>query len=1039
VQFGVLGPLHVVNDDGRPLPLTGAKERALLGALLIDPGAVVSVDRLVDVLWGNAVPSNPVNALQARVSALRRVLGREVVENRPPGYRLAVSPDTVDAVRFARLVAAGERAGTAHAAIEAYDQALGLWRGTPFADFEYEDFARSEITRLSELRDLAVEHRVDAMLALGRHDETVAELERLVIERPLRERHWGQLMLALYRVGRQADALRAFQEAAQVLGDELGIEPSKELRELEEAILLQDDSLAAPPAAAASPRHNLPPRRTSLVGRDQEIATVSALLNEHRLVTMVGPGGVGKTTLAIACAEGRLSYFPDGAWLVELAAVTDPQRVPVAVATGLGLATGDRSTLELVCDHLAERQLLLVLDNCEHLIDGVAQVADTVLRHAPHIRIIATCREPLGVPGEILWPTRPLGLSDVDEGGDLGPAMRLFLDRARSAFPDFELDAAGRRAVAEICRRLDGLPLAIELAAARVRTMSVHDIASRLDDRFHLLTGGARTLLPRQQTLEATIAWSFHHLSEEERELCRRLSVFAGGWTLEWADAIASELGDVLDLHTRLVDRSLVSVNVTASGGSRYGMLETIRHYAARELAASDTAGEIALRHARHFLELAEQAEFQGPHQAAWTERLAVDHDNLVAAVGNALGHDRRDIAARLGGALAWWWFFGNREEGRGILDEILAVDPDASDSLQLEVLDARALLDFFGPSTRTLEVARSALHVAAGMPPSRSTGLARVLAALGGVARDDAEHSLSLLEAAREIFEEIGDGWGSGLARFQTMEVLAHRGQLREAIEVGRSALELFRPTEDPWAISAALAHLTRLSRLTGQTGPATDLAHEAHRVAEERGLPHTVQFVMTDQAYLAFMADDVDAAVDTLTAALTIAGDVGNPVGVATIRNALGEMRLAEGVLAGAGELHAQARAGFEQLELGAGVAYSIARQGLVAECGGESGRALSLYEEGLRIARRAGAVLEGIPCYEGLGRIAVAGGRSEDGARLLAYAAAQRRHTGYVPLSFEQARTDAAEDEVSGTLRGLIAAAVDPNVPPLDLFSA
>jgi DNA-binding SARP family transcriptional activator len=407
MEFRVLGPLEVLDASGRSLTFAGAKERAILAALLLARGEVVSTDRLIDLLWPEDPPAKPANALQARISALRRTLGSpEVIATRSPGYRLAVESATVDAIRFEALL--DEARANTDRAIAIYDQALAQFRGAPLAEFVYEDFARGEIARLEELRTSAREERIQLMLDSGRHAEVLGELEGLVVEWPLRERAWGQLMLALYRSGRQADALRAYRQAATTLGEELGIEPSPELRRLEEAILVQDPDLEPTSGERAAPGHNLRARLTSLVGRTDDIERVGDLLASHRLTTLTGPGGVGKTSLAIAIGQEAVPRFRDGVWFVELASVDDPTLVPAVIASDLGVEIGDRSTLDLVCEVLRDREVLLVLDNCEHLVDAVAEAAVEILQRAPGSKIIATSREPLGVTGEILWPTRPL-------------------------------------------------------------------------------------------------------------------------------------------------------------------------------------------------------------------------------------------------------------------------------------------------------------------------------------------------------------------------------------------------------------------------------------------------------------------------------------------------------------------------------------------------------------------------------------------------------------------------------------------------------
>lgn len=1024
MQFRVLGALEVLDASGRPLVLTGAKERSLLAALLINPGEVVSTDRLCEILWPDAPPSNPTNALQARVSALRRALGEpDVIVTQSPGYRLSIGAEDVDATRFEALL--GEARKTSKAglasAIEVYDRALELWRGTPFADFVYQDFARPEISRLEELWLAAKEERIQVMLDVGRHSEVLGDLDALVVEYPLRERFWGQLMLALYRSGRQADALRAFQEASKRLGEDLGIEPSLELRQLEDAILTQDSSLAGPSGKDTAPDHNLPARLTSLVGRSTDIERVVGLLADQRLITLTGPGGVGKSSLAVACGQEALAGFDDGVWLVELAAVSDPGLVPVEIVRSLRLEVGDRSTLDVLCEVLRDRNLLVLIDNCEHLVDAVAGTVAAILQRARHVRIIATSREPLAVTGEILWPTRPLSVpsgtaDEVDlEGYD---AVKLFVERARAVDPDFNLDTQTAPAVVEICSRLDGLPLALELAAARVRNLPVAEIAARLGDRFRLLTGTARTVLPRQQTLEATIAWSYELLPEDEKRLFRRLSVFAGGWTLAAAEGVGPNPDRVLDLLARLVDRSLV-VTDHAGDVPRFFMLETIRDFAARELAESGEEKEAALRHAGWFLALAESAELQGPGQSGWAKTLSTEHENLRAAVIGALHHGEPETALRLGGALGWWWFFGNRDEGRAVLDQLLAATSDSAGPDRVSALQARVLLDLFGATPHTMELAAEAFTTALALDDAGSAARAKVFVALGGVFGPAIEPSLALLDEALGVFRESRDVWSEGFARFQRMEVVGHKGDLRAAIDEGQASLALMQKTGDPWAISAALAHLGRYGRLTGRVEWAKGITEQALEVAKERGLPHTVQYVMTDQAYLHLLCGDPEQARRLFTEALEIALEVGNQVGVASIHNGLAESYLASGAVEEAGRLHREAAAQFEAIGLRTAVAYTVARLGLVEECSQRWEKAAVHYNTAHDAAITSADVIDLIPCLEGLGRTLAARGEMARSARLLRAGSTLRERTGLAPLPVEEAATRNAETVVGSAL--------------------
>ncbi|WP_326796776.1 AAA family ATPase [Streptomyces sp. NBC_01808] len=658
-RIGVLGPLEVA-VGGVPVEIAGGRLRALLVRLALDPGRYVGTALLADGLWGDDAPADPGNALQSLVSRLRRALGRaDVLAYGPAGYRLALPPEAVDAVRFERQAHAGREAlaaGDAVAARRLLEEALALWRGPALADVADAPFAAAPAHRLEELRLEATEDRIEAGLAEGgpggaRPGAAVPELEALTVAHPLRERPRALLMRALYATGRQPEALGAYEEYRALLAEELGADPSEALRELHVAVLRgeapgrrggggpigtrrggEGDPYGTKPAGASgsygtrpgatggpyrtkpdpstgpgAPGAPPPPVRTSLraaltsfVGRDDELRRVRALLGGSRLVTLTGPGGAGKTRLATTAAEALLGDSPGGVWLVELAPVTGGDDVPFAVLGALGqreTAVLDnrhlppRDVLTRLTDTLAAAPTTLVLDNCEHVVSAAVHLADHLLRRCPELRVLATSREPLGIDGEALCPVPPPSLPpqdthDARDGRDeqaTGAAVRLFADRARAARPDFAVGPANAAAVAEICRRLDGLPLAIELAAARLRSLPVEQVAARLDNRFRLLTTGSRTALPRHRTLQAVVAWSWELLGDEERRLAEWLSVFPGGATPESVAGVCGmDVVTALDLLAALADKSLLQIteapqgaNAEPSAGPRYRMLET--------------------------------------------------------------------------------------------------------------------------------------------------------------------------------------------------------------------------------------------------------------------------------------------------------------------------------------------------------------------------------------------------------------------------------------------------------------------------------
>jgi predicted ATPase/DNA-binding SARP family transcriptional activator len=680
-EFRILGPVQVVRD-GRELELGGPKPRALLALLLVAGGRVIPAERLAEELWAGRPPPSAAATLRSYVSRLRAVLGPDaVLLARGGGFALAAEPGLLDAVRFERLAGAGREALEAGAAAEAADrfrEALGLWRGRALADVaEVEPLAR-EAARLEELRLLATEGRIEADLALGRHAEVVGELDGLVGEYPVRERLWRLLVLALYRAGRQADALAAYRRARALLATELGIEPSEELRALEQAVLRQE--VPAPPPMA---RHNLPTRLTSFLGRDEELAALEGLAGEARLVTLTGPGGAGKTRLALEFAASAVDRFRDGVWLAGLAGLADAGLVPSVVMQALGVRqSGEVSAVEALVYRLRSAELLLVLDNCEHLLDTCTELAVTLLGSCPGLRVLATSREPLGVPGEAVYPVPPLPVPPESAGEQAlacAPAVRLFLARARSAGAAAGVQAAPVTVLARICRELDGLPLAIELAAARASVLSAEEIEERLADRFRFLTSRRPVADPRHQTLKAAIGWSYELLSDEERRVFGELSVFAGGFTLLAVAAVCcgGDQARALDLVEQLAAKSLLAAE-PAAAGTRYRLLETIRQYAAGCLAETGEAGPARQRHAEIFLRLAEQERELAV--------LAREQDNFRAALDFTLAGGN-PAGPRLARALGGFWLArGMFSEARTWLERALATAAAADGRLRADL-----------------------------------------------------------------------------------------------------------------------------------------------------------------------------------------------------------------------------------------------------------------------------------------------------------------------------------------------------------------
>jgi predicted ATPase/DNA-binding SARP family transcriptional activator len=843
MRYYLLGPLLVLGDDGGPVGLGGEGERALLTMLLLNANRVVSAARLMEALWGEDPPPTAVNALQAHVSRLRKKLAgpagaKDRLAGSPAGYRLEVGPGELDLGRFEELtLAVGPPAELAAALAEA----LGLWRGPALAGVS-SDALVGEAARLEEVRMVALERRIEADLALGRHQVLVPELEALVHDHPLREALRGQLMVALYRTGRQADALAVYRQGRAVLAEELGIDPGPALQALEVAILQQAPEVAAPPVAPppAPPvtgageveppgpgrppggRHNLPPPLSSFIGREAEAMALGRLVEAHRVAVVVGPGGVGKTRLALQVAAGQLERCEDGVWLVELAPLRGPDLVASAVADALGVREqAGRPVLATLQDALGHRSLLVVLDNCEHLAEACAILVEALLRAGPGVHVLATSREPLGVDGEQVFRLGPLSTpvagDEALEPGQLAKsdAVALFVERAAAQSPGFVLDGSTAAAVAGVCVHLDGIPLALELAAARLRSMSVHDLEARLADRFVVLTTARRTAPPRHQTLEALIGWSYDLLGPEEQAVFARLALFAGGWRLDQAEQVcaggAVTTAEVAGLLAALVDKSLVEVEPTGRA-ARYRLLETVRQYADQRLAAAGEAEGTARAHARAYLALAEMAapHLRGQAQAEWLVRIDEDLDNIrVAAATLLAAPDGAEEGLRLVRAQRWYGDLRPRY-GEDIELAEAALSLPGADAPTL--LRAQALVALLSLKDRAGDLAMVRTRAEEGLAIARDHGdtptvvdllIYRVF--LAYCQGDRSPEAVAMARECTELARQCGDPHLGGRAWCTAPVVLGSS----TALEYARQAVAWLRSTGDRHWLSIALTNL--------------------------------------------------------------------------------------------------------------------------------------------------------------------------------------------------------------------------------------
>ncbi|MFE3038420.1 BTAD domain-containing putative transcriptional regulator [Streptomyces canus] len=908
MRYRILGVTEAVDEHGVGISLGGPRVRALLGALARRPGRTVSSEVLIDEVWGEGPPQDASAALQALVGRLRRAVGKDVIVSGPGGYRLAGAEDDVDLYVFERLVRQGTAAlarRDARTAAQDLSAALALWRGDALADLP----DRTAATRPEALRLEATRARIEADLLLGRALDVVPELKELTAAHPYDEALHVLLIRALRDGGRGADALAAYEGVRRALADGLGTDPGPELRDLHAELLA--DPLGRPRAERTG---NLRPRLTSFVGREPELDAIRSEVHRARLVTLTGPGGSGKTRLAEEAAAG----LPQ-AWLVELAPLDRPEAVPGAVVSALGLRETVLMTTELTApqddplallvEYCAPRSQLLILDNCEHVIEAAAHLAETLLTRCPGLTVLATSREPLGVPGESVRPVEPL-LPDQ--------AHRLFAERAAAVRPDADAVLADKEAVREICRRLDGLPLAIELAAARLRLLTPRQIADRLDDRFRLLTSGSRTVLPRQQTLRAVVDWSWELLDERERTLLREVSVFAGGWELEAAESVCT--GPAAELLGALVDKSLIVA--TPSGrdgfdGMRYRMLETIHEYAVERAAeCPELRAAAELRHRAWVRALVEDAEPQlrSAGQLPWISRLETELDNIRAAMDRTLTAGDETQAGAVVLAMGWFWWLRNyRREGMTWVERVLrlgvALDraagtdrnrtPNDGDDL-IGIYLAGAHAETHHPAhRRRMNLRMLHLFLKAETEPMdgdldprlrRYVGLVREHFAQGGpdaarlpgivwpvigLTLKDPVDIRPLMDASVVHCRAHGDDWAVAVAlMLRTHMTVDSPGGMTGVDDDLQELRVLSRRVGDRWLRAQVSSAAGEAAMARGRHAEAKEEYEEALRLAHEVGAYAETPFLVARLAEVAYRTGDRSTALTTLDEA-SAAGD--------------------------------------------------------------------------------------------------------------------------------------------------------------------
>jgi predicted ATPase/DNA-binding SARP family transcriptional activator len=870
IEFRVLGGVQALRN-GAPLRLGGPRQHALLALLLVGDGRPVPSERLIDELWHGDPPAGAAGTLQSYVSRLRSALAvNGAIVGGASGYSLDAGVDNVDARRFERLVDEGQAAlerGAPLRAVERFDAALALWSGSPFGGVGDEGVLHAEANRLADVHLRAREGRIAAKLEFGSSGELIDELESLVVEHPYRELLWHDLMLALYRAGRQADALATYRRARETLAGELGLEPSGELRQLEAAILRHEVPVANP----AEARHNLPAPLTRFIGRDSELDEITALLAEARLVSLTGVGGVGKTRLAIAAAYRLVPDYGGGVYFVDLSVVSNPDLVPREIATALGVQSQpDVALRSEIAERLREEDLLIVLDNCEHVLEITASVSHELLAAAPGLRVLATSREVVGIEGEHNYPVPPLEPPD---------AVELFLARALAARPHLRLDAPAQAAATRICADVEGLPLAIELAAARANALSLEEIATRLGDRFRFLVSWRRLGPARHRTLREAMDWSYELLAADDQLLLTRLSVFARGFTLEAAAEICldGDQGRALTLLERLVNASLIVID-DREEGMRYRLLETVRQYAAERV---DDDG-VADRHAAYYLARAENiaAAMQSTGLIRRFRELDPDDANLRASLELFARAGQLDSVLRLTAALwRWWWMRGELEEGRDWL--ALALESGFDHPSRIEALRGASTLALRqGDIASALSFAREAVTDAqAGSDPMV---LARAQVALANAVSETADY-----ERAEDLYRDAANGfrdksrWELANALMNLGDLALNRGRLDEVERVAGESLELLRKTGDDAGIAVNLGNLAFAALERGDSRRATALLEEGLVLSRRVGFREWEAIMLVGLAAAATAQGEPVRAAQLLGASARVQDEIGVALG--------------------------------------------------------------------------------------------------------------------------------------------------------------
>ena len=1036
MQLRVLGNLELVDDSFTTTPVRGAQLRRALATLSLYAPAATPVDVLNDVLWPDGPPS--ANALQAVMSKLRKTIAPISIDASGSAYHLVLGAAELDVHRFERLVTAGREAAAAGRlddAVAQLDEALAVWRDRPFEDVADLSIGRAPAARLQSMREAAVTTRLECSIDRGNIEAAAAELEALVVAEPLVERWWALLMIVRYRQDRQADALRAFQEARTILAEELGLEPGPELRDLEAKILQHDPTLGPSSRGVItqrSPRRRevmigsqLPARLASFVGRAAHIDTLSELLGDERLVTVVGPGGAGKTSLAVEVGRRWAELGSQlRVTLIELAAV--PRGGDVVAAVGAQLAVGDgdlRATnvsateLERIIDALGRRPTLVVLDNCEHLIDAAADFTAALLRYTDSVKVLATSREPLSIVGEHVWPIPPLS---ADE------SVELLAARAASAGAAVDLDAASGATATRLLERLDGLPLAIELAAARLRSMSLDDLVERIDDRFAVLSVGTRSAEPRQQTLRNLVDWSYDLLDEHERILFRRLAAFSGGATLDAIENVCADpvgagggdriaKGEVDALVARLVDKSLVVADRTPNG-VRFRMLQTLADYAAEQLLAAGEAESIGHRHATYFAGLVAPVErgLTGHDQGRWISWLRLEWSNITTAIDHALAVDDAETAIALVAPLGWYFFMiDETAAGAEWLHAALACTGKSDPRLHSLALALYAFLASTGPNpAMAAVVAEQALSTLDSYTDPMTEAMVTGMYVICQMFLGKVEACKEILPLTEAAAHRSGDRWTIAMATVVAAEVASVFGEPQHAERELRRAGDAFAAAGDRFSSVICIAHAAEIAEMRGDYDPAVRMLEESLATAEDvgfsvRGLAAWSRLANLEilRGNLALAASIHHQSIDDSAGPVPQWVHAISLLGLANIARRRGDPAEALRCVAEAMSLPRSSQIPMMRTSL-------LVARGYSADLAGDTDLALASQREAVAVALTLGASRTTANAIEGLAGAFALAGDARRAAELLGAADAVRRRSGGPMPPAERFDIDRAE---------------------------